>query len=1197
MKIDTIQTSFAGGQFGASLVGRTDVASYANACQIVQNMVIRTAGSAISMPGTRYVATVSDSTLRTRLIPFIFNQTDAYIIEMGDMYMRFFTDRGQIVSQSGTEDLSAYTANLKAHWKMNDNVGGTGTTLVLDAVGVHDGTASTVTSSLSTTAIVSTGFDLDGRYYISVADHDDFTRTVSSQPMTVMGWFYYLTNGAKQNIFSKLNEYECSINSSRELSFSVFSPNSNMKLLLNCDGLDGSTTFTDASASAHTVTANGNAQVDTAQSVFGGASLLLDGTGDYLSIPDNADWNLGTGSFTIDFRVRFASSTGTQTFISQYQDSSNYWVFKQKFATNSMAVEIVSGGSTTANTSHPYTFSTDTWYHVALVKSGSQFSVYVNGTLVQAENSAEIPNNTGSLYIGSLDGSSDFLNGHIDEFRVIKGVAVWTANFTPPDEAYQSAIPNSWTLDDTITEGWHFLGVVFKGDGTSSADCKIYLDGALSLNTFSSDPSFVLMENTSNLFRIGTTSAAGSNIWNGKLDNLSFIHQELTANQIALLYLTSVYQISTVYSANEIFDVQFTHINDVVYLTHPNYPPQQLTRTSANEWAIVDFDFVGGPFLDENVTATTLTASATTGTVNITVTPTNVSIFTLSTSTLGHHNVYFAIGGLAQTNTTTGLQETGYVQITHVINSYTATATVIKNLKVSTATALWSEGAWSAVRGYPSCVGIHEKRLWFARTTTEPQKTWASKIFEFDNFALDTQADDDALNLELYYDESDEIQWLIPSRSLIAGTFGGAFPINSGTADTITPDTVQAKEQVGFGAGSVLPKILGSFVYYIQRFGKKLREMFYFWENDSYKALDATILSHDILGDGALDMDVVKESEPLICCVRTDGTLAILTREVDQKVQAWSKHTTNGTYTSIAVIPSQSRDYDEAWVIVERWVNGNQRKYVEFFEDIKIPNQQYDCLYLHSALTYNAYESSSSSSVSVSLSASSGSVTLTSSSAYFLGSHVGRRIRAINTAGDTIGQGQITATASTTSITLSITTTFNSLSYQGGLWGLSVASISGLDHLEAKTIGILADGLTESLTRTVASGSVTLGSNYFIIHAGLSYDQILFTLPPQVQGPRGNVHGQIQRFSEIGFKVNRSTQNFKYGPDEDNLDDVNLVITPTVTSLYTGYLPSAEGGIAMRGGYTRGAQIYIKNSQPLPLEILNITGTLETNEK
>ena len=289
MKVDVIQTSFSGGEFGPSLYGRTDIAQYANACEIVQNMLPRSYGPAISMPGTRYVATASDSTLRTRLIKFVFNRSDAYVIEMGDLYMRFYTNRGQVITPSGTEDLSAFGSNVKAHWKCNDN---TNSTTVLDAQTTHNGSTSTITQSLSTTAIVSTGFQLNGIYHVSVTDHANFTRTAASQPMTIVGWAYYSNNGSTQAIVSKSGEYEFSINSSDQLSFIVSSGTADTKLLIHADGADGSTSFTDSSASGHTITANGNAQVDTDQKEFGTGSLLCDGTGDYLSIPDHADWDL-----------------------------------------------------------------------------------------------------------------------------------------------------------------------------------------------------------------------------------------------------------------------------------------------------------------------------------------------------------------------------------------------------------------------------------------------------------------------------------------------------------------------------------------------------------------------------------------------------------------------------------------------------------------------------------------------------------------------------------------------------------------------------------------------------------------------------------------------------------------------------------------------------------------------------------------
>jgi len=798
-----------------------------------------------------------------------------------------------------------------------------------------------------------------------------------------------------------------------------------------------------------------------------------------------------------------------------------------------------------------------------------------------------MPDIAGELWIGQEvnSGSGGFFNGWMDEIRVVKGTAIWTANFVPPVVPYAGSANNSWKVNSSISTGWRFIAVVFQGDGTSSGDCKIYIDGAIAQSTFSSDPSYTKMADTASSFRLGTTSSAGAHNWGNKIDDWAFIHQQLTALQVASLYTSSVYQITTVFSEAEVSDIQSCQLNDIIWIAHPNHPPQQLIRTSSANWSIANFAFTGGPFLDNNtpavtstgVTATTikLTASATTGTVNLTVSPTNSSLFTLSAGTLGHKNSYWMIGGLAQTNVTTGLQETGYVQITSVVNSYTATATVIKNLSV-TASTIWAEGAWSAVRGYPSSVVFHERRLWFAGTTYEPQKIWGSRVFSYADFALDTQAASDGLNLPLASNESNEIKWLLSGKSLFAGTFGGAFVINSKSTDPITPANANAS---------------------VQRFKKKLREMFYNLQTDTYKAVDATILSPQVLGDGVIDIDISQNPDPLIYQVLTAGTLAILTRETDQEVTAWSRRSTAGTYTSIAVIPSQTALYDEAWTIVTRWINGSKRQYVEYFENMEVPSRQDQCLYLDAALSFSAYDSSSTSNVTISLSASSGSVTLTSSSAYFNGAMINKRIRAINSSGTTLGQGQITATASTTSITLSITTTFNALSYAAGSWGVSVSTISGLDHIEAKTIGILADGLTESLTRTVASGAVTLGSNYFVISAGLSYDQLIFTLPKEAAAQRGTAQGKIQRFSEIALKVNRSTQNFKYGTDASNLDDINMAITPTVTTLYTGILPPQAGGIAMRGGYFRGAQVYIKNSNPLPLEILSIMGQLDTNEK
>ncbi len=90
----------------------------------------------------------------------------------------------------------------------------------------------------------------------------------------------------------------------------------NVVLLLDMEtGVDGSTSFIDRSASPRTVTANGNAQVDTALSKFGTRSLLLDGTGDFLSTNDTPDFNIGTGNFTVEGQFRTQAVTAAQAMI------------------------------------------------------------------------------------------------------------------------------------------------------------------------------------------------------------------------------------------------------------------------------------------------------------------------------------------------------------------------------------------------------------------------------------------------------------------------------------------------------------------------------------------------------------------------------------------------------------------------------------------------------------------------------------------------------------------------------------------------------------------------------------------------------------------------------------------------------------------------------------------------------------------
>jgi hypothetical protein len=213
-------------------------------------------------------------------------------------------------------------------------------------------------------------------------------------------------------------------------------------LLLHMDGTDGSQTFVDSSVQTHRVTANGNARISTAQSKFGGASGRFGGAGDYLSLADSADWAFGTGDFTIDLWARFnalPSAGASQVFYSQSGSGSDaLGFFVNNNAGTYRLIWYAYGGTGQQNLSWNLdSLATNTWYHFAVVRSGSSWYAFKNGVVQGSSqsNSNAVPDLSG-VKIGIWVDSTSAFNGWFDEFRVSKGIARWTSNFTPPTAPY-----------------------------------------------------------------------------------------------------------------------------------------------------------------------------------------------------------------------------------------------------------------------------------------------------------------------------------------------------------------------------------------------------------------------------------------------------------------------------------------------------------------------------------------------------------------------------------------------------------------------------------------------------------------------------------------------------------------------------------------------------------------------------------------
>ena len=215
-----------------------------------------------------------------------------------------------------------------------------------------------------------------------------------------------------------------------------------VSLLLYGNGINGSTVITDNSPSPKTVTAFGNAQISTAQSKFGGASIAFDGVSDYLTVGSTAGLTFGTGNFTIEVWVYVTAYTNAINWIIGNYTGATAGFFAFYIQDSGATMSFRNGDTNISTQSLASAIPTATWVHLAVTRSSGSLRFFKDGNQEgSAVSFTANLSNTGTAGIGSqapVYPDDTELNGYIDDLRVTKGVARYTANFTPP----QNQLPN-----------------------------------------------------------------------------------------------------------------------------------------------------------------------------------------------------------------------------------------------------------------------------------------------------------------------------------------------------------------------------------------------------------------------------------------------------------------------------------------------------------------------------------------------------------------------------------------------------------------------------------------------------------------------------------------------------------------------------------------------------------------------------------
>ena len=670
------------------------------------------------------------------------------------------------------------------------------------------------------------------------------------------------------------------------------------KVLLPMDGADASTTFTDTNAggSAHTWTANGNAQIDTAQFVFGGASGLFDGTGDYLSASDHADFALGSDDFTISWRSFIAAGDpgGVSRSLAGQIDSAATNLSRsfeiERLASNNHIQARLGVGSTivTIETTSAFTGATNPgWHHFAVVRNGTLLMIFVDGILQAATTIAgSINNSTNQLAVGRAgEIVANSWNGWIDHFDLSVGIARWTASFTVPT----SATPlTPWT-----------------GDIWSEMDYAQVANTA-----FLTHPTMPPQK----LVRIGAASwsLAPLTFFTGRGGRLEQPYFKLADPSVSLTPSARTGSITV--TANK-----------------PVFVPAHIgTRIRILRREIL-------------ITAYT-SATVVTGLVIEELRPTFQIEFTT------------AVSGFAVDQEVVGSVSGFHAIVTQIVGATTIRAVMIDTqhnwfvserivgpddneqitvgaptLTTDAAVKEWDEQLFTSFNGYPSCVTLHRNRLLFGGHPAVANALIGSKNSNLYSFDVDNASDGDGIFETIGDAGASSIVQLHSAEQLLVFTDLGPYYVPEGATSPFRPTSIAF---FPFGSpwsvtATLEPKTFDDGVLFASQSliikARPSGDQSRLWAADEVSLLSTHIVSNPTRV--AVTSNFANGSERYAVLVNDDGTLAALQLVEAQKIRNMTPWTTAGDYTSVAAVGSF------LYGTVERTINGSLRYFLEFFDD------------------------------------------------------------------------------------------------------------------------------------------------------------------------------------------------------------------------------------------------------------------------
>jgi hypothetical protein len=531
------------------------------------------------------------------------------------------------------------------------------------------------------------------------------------------------------------------------------------------------------------------------------------------------------------------------------------------------------------------------------------------------------------------------------------------------------------------------------------------------------------------------------------------------------------------------------------------------------------------PWFKENTTATTLAITSGTAAIGAGKTLTaSGAIFTPS-----------MVGQYIRVRHTADI---GVCKITAYTSSTVVTIEIFRTFGATTATTTWSFAQWGPVYGYPRACTFHQERLYFAGSGSFRDRTWATQqgdMWELSNpDPTDVEAVGDTFGhyFDGYFGKSALINFLSTGKNIFVGTTSGEAILNEINED-YSLGLLNTKVVLQTETGSTFPSYVRheNKLVFIQRSLRKLVELFFDFEEETYKPRDLNELADHLFAAGGISTTKsirwisFQPDRKILWVLTTSYELFSCTRNTETDMIAWSRHTIGGTAATggiyantttpavLAICNTSNITYgfDEMWVAVARRINGGNKIYLE---KLSIPDSDSQ----DTEDTPDNYLDSSADAVGAS------------------------------------------ATA----------------------WAAIAA------HLPSETVHVVADGIYVGTKTLNGSGDLTLDTAATSVAVGYNYRARGIITPLESNALFGSGLGSVKRTDEVTFVLDR-TSSLEFGTYE-NIDDLetidfrdSTVSASDPTPLFTG-----EKTRKLRGNYEENQSIVFESTDPLPCTVAAI---------